>query len=89
MPSSIIGELILQPILEFLFQVVCYQVGRLTVSVVTLGRVRCDPLMSDKRRHRHRRGSTFYLSPDETSLAGLLILALAAVGAWFVFHGGG
>lgn len=47
MPASFLGELIVAPLLEFVFHVVGYQVGRVTVAVLTLGPWRCDPFLSD------------------------------------------
>lgn len=79
MPGSLIGEWILQPILEFLFHVVCYYMGRVVVPLVFLGRIKCDDIASDTSRQKlrwgglfHRRGQQIYLTADATSLVGLL-----------------
>lgn len=68
MLSSLVGELILQPILELIFHILGYHVGRIVVSVFTLGRIRCDRFLADTPRRKmkwggtyHRRGQQIYL----------------------------
>jgi hypothetical protein len=84
MPGSFIGELILQPILEAVFYVGGYYVGRLVVPVISLGRWKCDPLLRDvpKKKLRwsgtyHLRGQQVYLTAEVTAGVGVLFVALA------------
>ena len=83
MPGSLIGELILQPVLEFFFHVLCYYMGLAVVPVVFLGRIKCDGISSDTTRRKvrwgglfHRRGQQIYLTADATSLVGFLLFVL-------------
>ncbi len=93
MPGSFIGEIIVRPILELVFQVAAYYVGCIVVPVVSLGRWQCDPLLSDgpKRRLRkfglyHLRGQRVFLTAEATALVGLLFCAaVIALGLWLYF----
>lgn len=86
MPGSVIGELLLRPILEVVFHVVAYYIGRVVVTIVTLGSVACDRITADTPRSKlrwggsfHRRGGRIYLTAEATSVIGL-IAVVAAIG---------
>jgi hypothetical protein len=91
MPGSIIAELILQPILEFIFHILGYYIGRVVVSVFTLGRIKCDRLLADTPHRKirwtgtyHRRGERIYLTAEATAGVGVIFVAL--VGAGFLIY---
>lgn len=93
MPGSFIGELILQPILEFFLHVVCYYIGRVVVPVLSLGRLKCDPITAGTPRGKqtggaffHRRGQQAYLMPEATSLVGLIFVALSVAGVFLIYY---
>ncbi|HEY9171288.1 MAG TPA: hypothetical protein VI136_03285 [Verrucomicrobiae bacterium] len=94
MPGSLIGEIIVRPILELVFQVAAYYVGCVVVPVVSLGRWQCEPLLNDVPRKRlrkfglyHVRGQQVYLTAEATALVGLLFcLGVAALGLWLYFR---
>ena len=93
MPASIIGELILQPILEFVFHVVGYCIGRVVVCVFTLGRIKCDPMLADTRRRKmrgggayYRRGQQVYLTAGATAGVGVLFIALVVGGSLLIYY---
>lgn len=94
MPGSVIGELLLRPILEILFHVVAYYIGRVFVAIVTLGGVSCDRITADTPRSKlrwggsfHRRGDRIYLTAEATSVIGLIAVA-AAIGCVFLIRYG-
>ena len=83
MPASIIGELILRPVLELIFHVLGYYLGRVVVFIFTLGRIKCDRLLADTPRRKakwagtyHRRAQTIYLTADATAILGFLFIAM-------------
>jgi hypothetical protein len=83
MPGSIIGELLLRPVLEIIFHVVAYYIGRGVVTIVTLGGVSCDRITSDTPRSKlrwrglfHRRGGRVHLNAEATAVIGLIAVAL-------------
>ena len=93
MPASFIGELILQPILEFIFQVVLFYVGRVVVPIISFGRLKCDRLTADTPRRKmrwsglyHRRGQQIYLTAEATACAGLLFVVLAVAGGFLIHY---
>ncbi len=93
MPASIIGELILQPIFEFIFHVVCHFIGCVVVPILSLGRLKCDRILADTPRRKwrwgglyHRRGEQLYLTAEATAGAGLLFVALAIAGFFLIRH---
>jgi uncharacterized membrane protein YfcA len=93
MPASIIGELILQPILELIFYVLGYYVGRVVVSVFTLGRIKCDRLLADTPRRKmkwagtyHRRGQQIYLTAEATIGVGLMFVVLGVGGGFLIYY---
>ena len=93
MPASFIGELVLQPILEFIFHILGYYVGRVVVSVTTLGRIKCDRMLADTPRRKlrwggtyHRRGERIYLTPEATAVVGVLFVALVVGGAFLLYY---
>ncbi len=84
-----IGELILEPVLEILFHVVCYYVGRLAVFVTTFGRVECEDPFFEKRRAynstavNRRRNAAICLGAETTAFIGVVVTVLSiAVGFW-------
>lgn len=93
MPASIIGELILRPILELIFHVLGYYVGRVVVSVFTLGRIKCDRLLADTPRRKvkwagtyHRRGQQIYMTADATAGVGVIFIVLVVGGGLLVYY---
>jgi hypothetical protein len=92
MPSTILQgvvEVVLQPIFEF----GCYFVGRIVVSIVSLGRIKCDRLTAAPPRGRlrwggmiYRRGPHLYLSATATIFAGLLFLILLLIGGALISY---
>jgi hypothetical protein len=91
MPASIIGELILQPILEFIFHFVCYHIGRAVVGLVTFGKLKCDKILADTPRRKlrwsglyHKRGAQTYLTAESTALIGM-ISVVGMIAAGFLF----
>ncbi len=93
MPGSVIAEFILQPILEFIFHVLGYYVGRVVVFLFTLGRIKCDPILKDTPRHRtrwagtfHRRGQSICLTSEATACIGVIFVLIAVGGGFLVHH---
>jgi hypothetical protein len=93
MPASFIGELILQPILEFTFHVVGHYTGRVVVPVFSLGRIKCDRITPDVPRRKlrwgglfHRRGQQIYLTAEATAGVGVLFLALVVAGGFLFYY---
>ena len=93
MPASIIAEFILQPILEFIFHVVCYYIRRVVVPVFSFGRIKCDRITADTPRRKlkwggsfHRRGQQVYLTAEATSGVGLLFLVLVVAGGFLIYY---
>jgi hypothetical protein len=93
MPGSFIGELILGPIFEFVFGVVCYYIGHVVVVLVSLGRLQCDRIATDTSRCKlewgglfYRRGKQIYLTEATTSLVGLLFVILIVVGVFLFYY---
>jgi len=93
MPASIIAELILQPILEFIFLVLGYYIGRVVVSVFTLGRIKCDRLLAGTPRRKmrwagtyYRRGRQIYLTAEATAVVGVLFVVLVVGGGFLVYY---
>jgi hypothetical protein len=89
MPGSIIGELILQPLLEF----ICYCIGRIFVPVFSLGRIKCDRITADTPRRKlrwgglyHRRGQQIYLTAEATSGAGLIFIIMALAAGFMIYY---
>ena len=83
MPASFIAELILQPILEFVFYVGGYYVGRLVVPLISLGRWKCDRLLREVPKKKlkwsgtyHLRGQQIYLTAEATAGVGVLFVAV-------------
>ena len=93
MPASIIGELILQPILEIIFHVVGYYTGRAVVPLFTLGRVKCDRITTDTPRRKlkwggwfHRRGQQIYMTPEATAVVGVLFILLLVASGFLIYY---
>jgi hypothetical protein len=94
MPASIlqgIVEVILQPI----FEVGCYFIGRIVVPIVSFGRLKCDRLTASTPRRKlrwggliHRRDQQLYLTTEATCGVGLLVVVLAVVGGFLIYHFG-
>ncbi len=94
MPASIlqgIVEVILQPI----FEIGGYFIGRIVVPIVSFGRLKCDPLTAGTPRRKlrwggllHRRGQQLYLTAEATCGVGLLVVVLAVVGGFLIYHFG-
>jgi hypothetical protein len=79
MPGSILGEILVQIVGEFVIHMVAYRTGALLVPILTFGSVKCDPWdrTVPKTRLRfgglfHRKGSHTYLTAGFTALIGLL-----------------
>jgi hypothetical protein len=94
MPGSILGELILQPILELVFHLAGYVTGRIVVPTFTFGYVRVERLGDKnpgdatrwyrrKATWRDQRGS-LVLDADLGAGCGILFWILAAVVAFLV-----
>lgn len=88
MPGSIIGEVVL----EIVFRVVAYYIGRIVVTIVTLGGIACNRISDDTPRSRlkwggsfHRHGGRIYLTAEATSVIGL-IAGAAAIGCVFLIR---
>ena len=84
---------LLRPIGEALFEVLFYFFGRVLVPLVSLGRWRCEPLLSDVPKHRtrwgglfHYRGRQIYFTSEGTAAVGAVACLLAA-GGWFLVLG--
>ena len=93
MPASIIGELILQPILELIFHVVGYYTGRAVVWVFTFGRIKCDRITTDTPRRKlkwggwfHRGGQQIYMTADATAVIGVLFLLLIIASGFLIYY---
>jgi hypothetical protein len=85
MPASFLAEMILQPIFEAVFHLGGYYIGRLVVPVISFGRWKCAPLLSDvpKRRRKrrgtcHERGQQVCLTSEATACIGVLFVLLLA-----------
>lgn len=92
MPGSIIGELILRPILEFCFFVIGYYMGRAVVAIISFGRIKCDRITTDTPRRKlkwagsyHLRGQRIYLTAEATAGVGLLFVALVIGGGFLIY----
>ena len=79
--------MILQPILEFIFHVIGYYIGRVVVYVFTLGRIKCDRLSAGTPRRKmrwagtyHTRGERIHLTTEATAGVGVIFVALVGVG---------
>ena len=89
MPESVVGELVLRVVFEF----VCYWVGRVVVSVVSLGSLRCDRVATEIPRRRlrwggvyYRYGQQVYLTAEATMLVGMGALFLMVAGGVWAFR---
>lgn len=87
MPGSIIGELILRPILEFIFHFVCYYLGRVIVPGFTFGRIKCDRVTAAPACQSlrwgglfHRRDRQVYLTVEATAGVGMLLILGVGIG---------
>jgi hypothetical protein len=94
MPASIIAELILQPILEFIFNILGYYVGRIVVFIFTLDRIKCNHLLTDRPRRKirwwglfQRRGQQIYLTAEMTAAIGVIFVVLLVAGGLLLFYG--
>ena len=92
MPSSILQGVI-EAILQPVFEVGCYFVGRIVVPIFSFGRLKCDRLTADTSRRKlrwrglfHRRGQQVYLTAEATSGAGLLFVVLAVAGGFLIYY---
>ncbi len=86
MPGSFIAELVLQPIVELVFEVGGYYLGRIILPVISLGRWKCDPLLRDVPKKKlkwsgtyHVRGERVYLTWQGTAAVGILFATLLVV----------
>lgn len=93
MPGSIIGEMMLQPILEFVFLVLGDHIGRVVVSSFTLGRVKCDRLLAETPRRKmkwagtfHRRGQQIYLTAEATAGVGVIFVVLLVASGFLIYY---
>ena len=91
MPGSAIAEIILQPILEFVVQLVGYYTAWLIVPVFTLGNVVVEPLIASRKVYpKWRRPMTTGAEPkvldaEMASLIGFLFWVLVATAAYLVW----
>ncbi|HEX7860836.1 MAG TPA: hypothetical protein VF773_10945 [Verrucomicrobiae bacterium] len=83
MPASAIAEFILAPIFEFIFHVLGYYIGRVVLWVFTLGRIKCDRILTETPRRKlraagtyHRRGDQIYLTAEATAAVGIIFVAV-------------
>lgn len=86
---SIIVELLLQGFLEF----ACYFVGRIIVSIVSIGSWRCDHITANVARRKIRaagfyrlRGQQVYLTVEATQLVGFLTILLFVGGGVLIWY---
>ena len=93
MPASFIGELILQPILEFIVHFVGYYIGRVVVPIFSFGRIKCDRITADTPRRKlkwggsfHRRGQQIYLTAEATAGVGVIFVVLVVAGGFLVYY---
>ena len=94
MPASIVGEIV-AAIMQPVFEVSCYFVGRAFVPVVSLGRIKCDEFTANAPRARlrwghlyHRRGKQVYLTAEATAAAGVFIVLAIGAGAVVLYAAG-
>jgi len=95
MLSSIIQGVfgfVIQLIIEVVFHVGCYYLGRIVVPLFSVGRIQCDGLTEGAARHKwkwtgiySRRNGRVYLSSEATCLAGLLFVFLL-IGIGFLLY---
>ena len=93
MPASFIGELILQPILEFIFHFVGYYIGRVVVPIFSFGRIKCDRITADTPRRKlkwggsfHRRGQQIYMTAEATAGVGVIFVVLVVAGGFLIYY---
>lgn len=94
MPSFIV-EAVAEPILEVVIPFVLYGVGRLVVTIVSLGQLKCDRLLQGTTRGRFKwsgiyrwSGRQLYLTSNATMVIGLLFCGLAVgLGLWLYLKG--
>ena len=93
MPGSIIGELILQPILECIFHILGFYIGRIVVFVVTFGRIKCDRFLAGTPRRKmrwagtyHKRGQQIYLTAEATAAIGVIFIVLVVGGGFLIYY---
>ena len=87
MPSSIIQG-VFEVVLQLVFEVGCYYLGRIVVPIFSLGRIKCDSLTQRVPLGKlkwtgiySRRNGQTYLTSEATCLAGLLfVLLLIGIG---------
>ncbi len=87
MPGSIIGELILRPILEIVVHTIGYYVGLFLIPILTLGRIKCDRIGTDlpgskdpPNRLHYRQGKQLCLTGEGTGVFGTLIVLVVFFG---------
>ena len=85
---------ILQIIGQALFEIAGYFIGRLVIAAVSLGRWRCEPLLTvvPKRERRwgglfHYRNGLIYFTSEGASLIGVLFFLILVCG-WIVIRYG-
>jgi hypothetical protein len=85
MPSSIVQGLV-EVVLQFFLEVVCFLVGNIVVPIISFGRWKCDDITTSVPRRKflsagfyHLRGQQVYLTAEATQLVGLLTVILVGV----------
>jgi hypothetical protein len=90
MPSSIVQGL-LEIVLQFFLEVVCYLVGNIVVPIISFGRWKCDDNTANVPRRKflaagfyHLRGQQVYLTAEATQLVGLLTVIIFGVLVYYL-----
>ncbi len=92
MPGSIIGELILQPLLEAALQVFGYWTGRIVIPTLSFGLLRIESVDRARRARPkwhgiHRaQGRGWVIDDNTTILLGLLFWGVMGIAAYVVFR---
>ncbi len=91
MPASMMGEIVLRVILEFVFYIVGYFTGCVVVPVFSFGRLKCDRMTADTPRRKlkwggtfHRRGQQIYLTAEATACIGVIFVVLVIAAGFLI-----
>lgn len=80
----------LSDVLQPFFEIAFYYIGRLAIPAVSVGRWRCDPLLSDvpKREKRwgglfhYRAGSVYFTSEGTAAIGGIFGVIIVFFVIW-------